>query len=71
MAVSIGAAPALLSWPEENEERDPGQVADFLLVVCSALVGRVEDLEEGDRDGADLCQWGVLFCLGGELSAQA
>ena len=41
------------------------------MAVCSSLVGNIEVLEDGDGDGEDLCRWGVFFCIGSELSAQA
>ena len=68
--VGVGAAPALLSCPEDKEEYDPGQVDDCLLEVYSTLLGNVEGLEDGHGDGADLCRWGVLFFVGGDSLAQ-
>ena len=40
-------------------------------MVCFSLLSSVEGLEGRDKDRADLCRWGVLFCVSGKLSAQA
>ena len=61
---------SVFSWPEEEEERNPVQVADCLLAVGAALVGGIQGLEDGDGDGADSCWWGILFEVSGELPAQ-
>ena len=71
VVVGVGATPEVLSWPEEKEECGPGQVADGLLPLCYSLTGGVEVLEDGDGDGEDLCQRGVLFYIDCELLSQA
>ena len=70
MAGGVGSDPAVFSWPEEEEERNPVQVADCLLAVGAALVGGIQGLEDGDGDGADSCWWGILFEVSGEFPAQ-
>ena len=71
MVCSVGAAPAVPPWPEEEEEEiNPGQVADRLLLAGAALVGGFKGLEDGDGDGADSRWWGVLFDVCGDLLAQ-
>ena len=44
MVVGVCPSPAVLAWPEEEEESDPGQVADSLLACSASLVGGVEGL---------------------------
>ena len=68
MVVGVGASPAVFSHPEEEEESNPGQVADCLLAVGADLVGGVQGLEDGD--GTDLRWWVILFGVCGELPSQ-
>ena len=70
MVGSVGAAPAVFPWPEEEEESDTGQVADFLLAISATLAGCVQGLEDRYGDGSDTRWWGVLFGACGELTAQ-
>ena len=70
MVGGVGAASAVFAWLGEEEESDPGQVADSLLAFCATLVGGVEGLEDGYGDGANPCWWGVLLGEGGEFPAQ-
>ena len=58
MVGGVCAASAVLAWLEEEEESDPGQVADSLLACGASLVGGVEGLEDRYGDGADPCCWG-------------
>ena len=70
MVGGVSVTPAVSPWPEEEEESDPGQVSDILLSFGAPWVGGVKGLEDGDRDGTDSCQWGVLFGIGGKFLAQ-
>ena len=41
MVSDVGASPSVFSWPGEEEESNPDQVSDFLLLVRVALVDGV------------------------------
>ena len=69
--IGVGAAPAVLDWPEEKEGSDPGQVYDGSLAVCSTLLGYVEGLEGRDEDWEDSGSQRVLLHICCELSSQA
>ena len=68
--VAVCPSPAVLAWPEEEEESDTGQVADFLLAISATLAGCVQGLEDRYGDGSDTRWGGVLFGACGELIAQ-
>ena len=70
MLLSFGAAPEVISWPDDKEEIDPVQVSDYLLAVCFALTDGGECLEDGDRDRVDLVRRRVLLCISHELLSQ-
>ena len=70
MVGGVCAAPAVLAWTEEEEESNPGQVADSLLARGASLLGGFKGLEDGDWDGADPCWWWVLLGVDGKLPGQ-
>ena len=66
----VGSSLAIFSRTEEEEESDPGEVADGLLTVGVGLVGLLEGLEDGDCNGTELGRNRVLFHVGCKLSSQ-
>ena len=70
MVGGVGTAPTVFSWPDEEDESDPGQISYYLLAVGAALIDGVQGLQDRDRDGADSRRWRILFGVCGELMDQ-
>ena len=70
LVVGVVVPPEVLSWYEEKEESNPGQVAHFLLELCPPLTGSVKVLEEGTGYWEDSGRWRVLLRVICKLSSQ-
>ena len=67
----VGTALAVLAWPEEEEESDPGEIADINVSWCGSLGGSVQALDNADRGGGVHSCWsGIFLITGSQLASQ-
>ena len=65
----IGASFAVLAGPEEEEEGDPGEIADGDVYWVGSLGGGVQVLNDVNREGPHSCRRIIFFLIGHHLAS--
>ena len=71
MLGGVGTDLAVFAWPEEEEEGDPGEIAEGDISWCGSLDGSVQGLYTADREGLHSCWGRILLLVGRQLASQA
>ena len=66
----VGATLAVFAWPEEEEEGDPGEIADGNVSCSGSLGGVVQGLYNADMEGSYSCWREILLLIGRQLASQ-
>ena len=66
----VGTALVLFAWPEEEEEGDPGEIADGNVSCGGSLCGGVQGLDNADREEPQSCWRRILIMIERQLGSQ-
>ena len=60
-----------ITWAEEEEEGDTGEIADGDISLCGSLGGGVYGLDNADKEGPHYRWRRILLLIGRQLASQA